>query len=124
MGIYIFRTGLVVCCVIAYHRIHGSGTDQKTKLWTAENLEALGTVPVRLGKYRNGISAAFQESSQKCRCKSRMVHISVTAHEDEINLINSTLNQILLAYRQKIFGHGFRLMDFDFFGNRSQASAC
>ena len=83
--------------IMVDHGIHITGRYQKGQSRLAQNRNRAVVLPIRLRNDSHRISMGFQNSRDNGMSKGRMIHIGISAHIDEIKLLDSALLHIFFT---------------------------
>ena len=87
------------------HGIHIAGGYKESQPRLSEHPDALWISPVRLGDDAYPVSSRLQETAYDGMSKGRMVHVRITDHIGEIDLVSSSLFHISPAVGEKSVIH-------------------
>ena len=81
--------------------IHVSAGNEKSQPGAAQLAEIFPSAPVRLCDNPNPVSVLLKKAAENGRSETRMIHISISGHEDKIKRVPAPLRHILFCHRQK-----------------------
>ena len=83
------------------HGINVSGAHHKTETRLTEPGKIAIGFPVRLGKHRYAVPPALKQTGNNRRPKGRMIHISITCHQNKVRTIPAQSLRFFFYNRQK-----------------------
>ena len=85
--------------------VHIAAGDQEAQAGTSVDVNGFGIAPVRLGNDAHAVAVAFQNPGNDGMAEGVVVNVSIADDVDEIALLPTPVDHILLADRQKRHGN-------------------
>ena len=100
-GVDIPAAALEVGGEVVDHGVHVAGCYAKEKAGPAQPEEVLIFFPIGLGDNSHGVARIPEDPAQKSRPEGGMVHIGISADEDDIELLDAEVFCLLYRYGQE-----------------------
>ena len=100
-GVGIVRADFAISRIAVDHRIHIARCHTPKQIGLAQSLEGLGTLPVGLRNDADAKALRFQHAANHGHAKTRVVHIGIAGHQDDVAAIPAQLIHLGPAHGQE-----------------------